>query len=163
MLQGGIIMTILPVTSISTVYNVALVAVDNLPNDMVLIAVIFNKIADEKINIDMISQSPPYKGKINIYFSIPADNIIKVITILNSFKIKVPNLRIEVDSDSTKISVFGEGMRDKPGVAAKVFALMADNEIEIKLVTTSEVDISYLIYEKDADKAINAIRQEFNI
>ncbi len=156
-------MTILPVTSISTVYNVALVAVDNLPNDMVLIAVIFNKIADEKINIDMISQSPPYKGKINIYFSIPADNIIKVITILNSFKIKVPNLRIEVDSDSTKISVFGEGMRDKPGVAAKVFALMADNEIEIKLVTTSEVDISYLIYEKDADKAINAIRQEFNI
>lgn len=156
-------MTILPVTSISTVYNVALVAVDNLPNDMVLIAGIFNKIADEKINIDMISQSPPYKGKINIYFSIPADNIIKVITILNSFKIKVPNLRIEVDSDSTKISVFGEGMRDKPGVAAKVFALMADNEIEIKLVTTSEVDISYLIYEKDADKAINAIRQEFNI
>lgn len=156
-------MTILPVTSISTVYNVALVAVDNLPNDMVLIAGIFNKIADEKINIDMISQSPPYKGKINIYFSIPTDNIIKVITILNSFKIKVPNLRIEVDSDSTKISVFGEGMRDKPGVAAKVFALMADNEIEIKLITTSEVDISYLIYEKDADKAINAIRQEFNI
>ncbi|EGD46104.1 amino acid-binding ACT domain protein [Ruminiclostridium papyrosolvens DSM 2782] len=156
-------MTILPVTSISTVYNVALVAVDNLPNDMVLIAGIFNKIADENINIDMISQSPPYKGKINIYFSIPADNIIKVITILNSFKIKVPNLRIEVDSDSTKISVFGEGMRDKPGVAAKVFALMADNEIEIKLITTSEVDISYLIYEKDADKAINAIRQEFNI
>lgn len=156
-------MTISPVTSISTVYNVALVAVDNLPNDMVLITGIFNKIADEKINIDMISQSPPYKGKINIYFSIPADNIIKVITILNSFKIKVPNLRIEVDSDSTKISVFGEGMRDKPGVAAKVFALMADNEIEIKLITTSEVDISYLIYEKDADKAINAIRQEFNI
>ncbi len=156
-------MTISPVTSISTVYNVALVAVDNLPNDMNLIAGIFNKIADEKINIDMISQSPPYKGKINIYFSIPADSIIKVITILNSLKIKVPNLRIEVDSDSTKISVFGEGMRDKPGVAAKVFALMADNEIEIKLITTSEVDISYLIYEKDADKAINAIRQEFNM
>lgn len=156
-------MTILPVTSISTVYNVALVAVDNLPNDMVFISGIFNKIAEEKINIDMISQSPPYKGKINIYFSIPAENIIKVIAILNSFKIRAPNLRIEIDSDSTKISVFGEGMRDKPGVAAKVFTLMAENQIEIKLITTSEVDISYLIYEKDADKAIKAIKQEFRL
>lgn len=156
-------MTILSVTSISTVYNVALVAVDNLPNDMVLISGIFNKIADEKINIDMISLSPPYKGKINVYFSIPAENIVKVIGILNSFKSKVPNLRIEIDSDSTKISVFGEGMREIPGVAAKVFTLMAQNEIEIKLVTTSEVDISYLIYEKDTDRAVAAIKREFSL
>ncbi|HEX2925994.1 MAG TPA: ACT domain-containing protein [Ruminiclostridium sp.] len=156
-------MSDLPVTSISTVYNVALVAVDNLPNDMVLIAGIFSTIADEKINIDMISQSPPYKGKINVYFSIPAENIVKVIGILNSFKSKVPNLRIEIDSDSTKVSVFGEGMREKPGVAARVFSLMAEKGIEFKLVTTSEVDISCLIYEKDIDKAVTALKQEFGL
>jgi len=152
-----------PVTSISTIYNVALVTVDNLPNDMTLISNIFSKIANEKINIDMISQAPPFKGKINISFSLPLENIVKVISLLNSFKSKVPNLRIEIDSDNTKISVFGEAMKNIPGVAAQLFTLLAINGIEVKLVTTSEVEISYLIYEKDIDKAICAIKQEFNI
>ncbi len=152
-----------PVTSITTVYNVALVTVDNLPNDMNLISNIFSKIASEKINIDMISQAPPYKGKINISFSLPAENIVKVISLLNSFKTSVPNLRIEIDSDNTKITVFGEAMKNIPGVAAQLFTLLALNGIEVKLVTTSEVEISYLIYEKDIDKAILAIKHEFNI
>jgi len=152
-----------PVTGISTVYNVALVTVDNLPNDMTLISNIFSKIASEKINIDMISQAPPYKGKINISFSLLTENIVKVISLLNSFKNKVPNLRIEIDSDNTKITVFGEAMKNIPGVAAQLFTLLAVNGIEVKLVTTSEVEISYLIYEKDIDKAISAIKQEFNI
>ncbi len=151
------------VTSINTVYNVALVTVDNLPNDMLLISNIFSKIASEKINIDMISQAPPYKGKINISFSLPAEDIVKVISLLNSFKNTIPNLRIEIDSDNTKISVFGEAMKNKPGVAAQLFMLLAVNEIEVKLITTSEVEISYLIYEKDIDKAISAIKQEFKI
>lgn len=152
-----------PVTSITTVYNVALVTVDNLPNDMNLISNIFSKIASEKINIDMISQAPPYKGKISISFSLPAENIVKVISLLNSFKTSVPNLRIEIDSDNTKITVFGEAMKNIPGVAAQLFTLLALNGIEVKLVTTSEVEISYLIYEKDIDKAILAIKHEFNI
>ena len=152
-----------PVTSISTVYNVALVTVDNLPNNMMLISNIFSKIASEKINIDMICQSPPYNGKINISFSMPSENIAKIIGLLNTYKNLVPNLRIGIDSDSTKISVFGEAMKDIPGVAARLFILLAVNEVEVKLVTTSEVDISCLIYEKDIDKAIFAIKQEFNI
>lgn len=152
-----------PVTSISTVYNVALVTVDNLPIDMLLISNIFSKIASEKINIDMISQSPPFKGKINISFSMPAENIVKVIGLLNNYKSAVPNIRIGIDSDSTKISVFGEAMKSIPGVAARLFMLLAVNAVEVKLITTSEVDISCLIYDKDTDKAITAIKQEFNI
>jgi aspartokinase len=152
-----------PVTSITAVYNVALVTVDNLPNDMTLISNIFSKIAGEKINIDMISQSPSFKGKINISFSMPADDIAKVIGILNSFKSSVPNLRIEIDSDNTKITVYGEAMKNIPGVAAELFTLLAVNEIEVKLITTSEVEISYLIYEKDIDKAISAIKKEFSL
>jgi aspartokinase len=152
-----------PVTSISTEYNVALVTVDNLPNNMVLISSIFNRIAKEKINIDMISQAPPYKDTINISFSILSQDIVKVISVLNSFKAEVPNLRIEIDSDNAKVSVFGQAMKNIPGVAAQLFTLLAINGIEVKLVTTSEVDISYLVYEKDIDKAIQAIKKEFGI
>lgn len=152
-----------PVTSISTTYNVALVSVDNLPNDMTVISNVFRKIANEKINIDMISQGPPYKGKINISFSLPAKDITKVIGILNSFKNEIQNLRIEIDSDNTKVTVFGEAMKNIPGVAARLFTILAINEIEVKLICTSEVEISYLIYEKDIDKAISAIKKEFNL
>ncbi len=151
------------VTSMSTLYNVALVTVDNLPNDMLMISDIFTKIAEANINIDMISQSPPYKGRLNISFSIPTDSIAKVIVLLNTYKSSVPNLRVGIDSDSTKISVFGEAMREIPGVAARLFRLLAANEIEVKLVTTSEVDISFLIYDGDTGKTISAIREEFGL
>lgn len=156
-------MSVNPVTSISTVYNAALVTVDNLPNDMTVISKIFSRIAKENINIDMISQSPPHKGRIHVDFSMPSENIAKVIGLLNTYKSTVPNLRIEIDSNSTKLSVFGEAMKNVPGVAARLFSQLAANEIEIKLITTSEVDISLLIYDKDTDRAVAAIKQEFNI
>lgn len=156
-------MSVKPVSNISTTYNVALVTVDNLPNKMSLISDIFNTIAKLEINIDMISQAPPYRGIINLSFSIPSDDIVKAIGALNRYKKDVPNLHIEVDADNTKISVFGEGMKNIPGVAAKLFTILANSGIEVKLVTTSEVEISYLIYEKDVDKAIEAIKKEYDI
>ncbi len=73
------------------------------------------------------------------------------------------NEAVRKTADNTKISVHGEGMKNIPGVAAKLFTLMAGSGIEIKLVTTSEVDISYLIYDKDVDRAILAIKQEYSI
>lgn len=151
------------VSNISATDNVALVTVDNLPNNMKLISDIFNTIAEEKINIDMISQAPPYKGSINISFTIPSDDIVKAISALNKFKKAVPNLHIEVDADNTKVSVFGEEMKNIPGVAAKLFTILANIGIEVKLITTSEVDISYLIYEKDVDIAIDAIKSEYRL
>lgn len=152
-----------PVTDVSVTYNVALITVDNLPNDMLVISEIFKRIAEKKINIDMISQSPPYMGNINLSFSIPSDDIVAAISTLNGFKSVVPDLRIEVDADNTKISVYGQEMKNIPGVAANLFTILASNGVEIKLVTTSEVDISYLILEKDVDLAIEKIRKEYEI
>ncbi|OPX43134.1 aspartokinase [Ruminiclostridium hungatei] len=151
------------VTSMSTLYNVAMVTVDNLPNDMLIISDIFSKIAEMHINIDMITQSPPYQGKLNVSFSMPQENIAKVIGLLNTYKGTVPNLRISIDSESTKISIFGEAMKEVPGVAARLFRLLAVNDAEVKLVTTSEVDISFLIYDKDTDRVASAIKKEFLI
>jgi len=153
----------IPVTDITITYNVALVTVDNLPNNMKLVSNVFNALAGQGINIDMISQAPPYRGSINLSFSIPSDDLVKTISTLNKFKKEVPDLHIEVDADNTKLSVYGEHMKDVPGVAARLFTLLADNSIEVKLVTTSEVDISYLIYDKDVDRAINSIKSEYNI
>ncbi len=156
-------MTSKPVSNINVTYNVALVTIDKLPNDTRLISDIFNAIAERNINIDMISQAPPFRGSVNISFSIPSSDLVNALSALNEFKKTAKDLRVEVDADNTKLQVYGEGMRNLPGVAARLFTVLAGEGIEIKLVTTSEVDISYLIYEKDVDKAISAIKNEYGL
>jgi aspartokinase len=153
----------MPVTSISVTYNVALVTIYMLPYDTRLLSDIFNAVAQKSINIDMISQSPPYRGSISVSFSLPADRLVDALSVLNSFRSAAKDLRVEVDADNTKLQVYGEGMRSMPGVAARIFTLLADEGVEIKLITTSETDISYLIYEKDVDRARNAISREYGI
>ncbi len=152
-----------PVTKLNITYNVALVTVDKLPNNTRLISDIFNTIAQKNINIDMISQAPPFRGTMSISFSLPADDLVTALSALNGYKKVVKDLQIEIDADNTKLQVYGEGMRNIPGVAARLFTILADEGVEIKMVTTSEVDISYLIYEKDVDKALQAVKKEFGI
>lgn len=156
-------MTDRPVSNLSVTYNVALITIDKLPNDTRLISELFNMIAQKNINIDMISQAPPFHGNINISFSLPASELVSALAALNEFKKYATDLRIEIDADNTKLQVYGEGMRSLPGVAARLFTLLAEAGVEIKLVTTSEIDISYLIYEKDVDRALDTIRKEYNL
>jgi len=161
---GGIKMNEKPVSNLNVAYNVALITINNLPNDIKLVSEMFNAIAQKNINIDMISQAPPYRGNVNISFSTPASELVSALEALNNFKKKhAKEFRIEIDADNTKLQVYGEGMRNIPGVAARLYTLLADNGIEIKLVTTSEIDISYLIYEKDVDKAVRAIKHEYGL
>lgn len=152
-----------PVTNLSVTYNVALLTIDNLPNNLQIVSDIFNAVAEQKINVDMISQAPPFRGKINLSFSMPTEDVVKALSTLNQFKKNLPSLHVEVDAANTKISIYGEGMKNLPGVAANLFTLMAANGVEIKLVTTSEVDISYLVYDKDVDKALEAIKREYDL
>ena len=152
-----------PVTSITVSYNTALVTLENIPNDIAVISGIFSSIADQKINIDMISQTPPYKGNISLSFTISSEDLMMAISEMNKFKKDIPNLQIEIDSDNTKVSIYGEEMKNLSGVAARLFGIMAKIGVEIKLVTTSEVDISYLIYEKDVDRVIEAVKKEFEL
>jgi len=151
------------VTNLSVTYNVALITIARIPANDSIVSDIFNSIAKQNINVDMISQSPPIRGTFNVSFSLPASDVVKALTELNNFKKKYKDIVIEVDSNNTKISVYGEKMRDLPGVAARLFTIMYQNGVEIKLVTTSEVDISYLIYDKDVDKAVDAIKNEFEV
>ncbi len=156
-------MSVNPVTDISVTYNVSLVTLYRLPNNTKVISELFNAIAQNGINIDMINQAPPYRDSINLSFSLQSSQLLNVLSVLNDFKKKYMDLRIEIDADNTKLSVYGEGMRNVPGVAAGIFTILAEEDITVKLVTTSETDISYLIFEKDVDKATSAIKAKYSI
>ncbi|MBZ4646354.1 MAG: hypothetical protein PWR27_1824 [Petroclostridium sp.] len=151
------------ITNLTVMSDVSLITLDNIPNKIQVLSNIFTAIAGEGINIDMISQTAPYRGIVNVSFTLPDNDLVKAINVLGKFKKDIPQLRVEVNSNNSKISVYGEAMRDIPGVAAKLFTVLSANDIEIKLVTTSEVDISCLVYEKDVDRAVDAIKKEFNL
>ncbi|WHH59021.1 ACT domain-containing protein [Petroclostridium sp. X23] len=151
------------ITTLSVVNDVTLVTLNNIPNKIETIANIFTAIAKESVNIDMISQTAPYRDVINISFTLPDDALSTVLNTVGRFKKTIPELRVEVNSNNSKLSVYGEVMRTTPGVAARVFTILAQENIQVKLVTTSEVDISCLIYERDAGKAMEAIKREFKI
>ncbi|NLY43471.1 MAG: ACT domain-containing protein [Clostridiaceae bacterium] len=151
------------ITNLTVSSYVSLITLDSIPNKTSVLSEIFTTISDAGINIDMINQTAPYRGVVNVSFTISDDDLAKAITVLGQFKKKIPDLRVEVNSNNTKLSVYGEAMRNMPGVAAKLFTVLAENDIDIKLVTTSEVDISCLIYEKDTAKAVEAIKEAFDI
>lgn len=152
-----------PVTSIDVTYNVSLITLDNLPNDIKIISDIFNAIAEEGISIDMVNKSPALKGNTTISFSLLYDDLVKTMSSINKFKKQINNLSIQIDSFNTKFCIFGKNMKDIPGVAARLFTVLANEGIELKLVTTSESDISCLIDEKDADKATESVKKEFSL
>ena len=153
-----------PVTNIDVSYNVAMITLGNLPDDINLISEIFEVLSDEGINIDMVSKPAPLKGTVSMSFTLPTDDMVKAITLLNDYKKKKKgNFLVEVDAYNSKISVYGEEMKNTPGVATRVFKALAREKIEIKLITTSTVDISCLVLERSIDDAVNSIKKEFSL
>ncbi|MDQ2085223.1 ACT domain-containing protein [Herbivorax sp. ANBcel31] len=152
-----------PVTNIDVSHSVAMITLENLPDDIMLISEIFTAMSDEGINIDMVSKPAPFKGTVSMSFSLPTDDMMKAITLLNDYKDKVEDFSVEVDAYNSKISVFGEEMKYIPGVAARVFKALAKAKIEVKLITTSTVDISCLVFERNVDDAANSIKKEFSL
>lgn len=124
---------------------------------------IFNNLSSKDINIDMISQTAPVHGYVNISFTAPKSSKLLIKELVNELKAGMEKIKVDIQEDITKISVVGLGMRTQSGVATKIFKIFADNDIEFKQVTTSEIRISYTINTKDREKAVSNIAKEFNL
>lgn len=149
-----------PVTGIATSDEDVALSIKNIPSDKNIIASIFSEIGENKINVDMISQTAPMDGKINVSFTVPENDLLECENILGKY-IKKEDLII--DNSICKFSVVGIGMKLTSGVAARVFKIFNENNIEIKMVTTSEIRITCAINKKDKLKSIDLIAKEFNL
>lgn len=143
------------ITHLNVTENITSITLINIPVGHDYISRIFTCLAEKKINVDMISQTSPIKGNVNISFTLEDDDLIAAIQTLKTLKNEINSLRIEVNSNNTKFSLYCEKMPTTPGLAAKSMCLLTDNNIEIKMITTSEVDISYLLYASDQEKAFS--------
>lgn len=143
-------------TVISTTDNITLVTLQGFPASADSIAKIFDAISDYKINIDMISMAPTHGAYTGLSFTISDNDLIDILSFISDLK-KKTEVNVIVSSVNHKISVYDPVMKNTPGIAAKVFNAIRDTDADIRLITTSEVEISLLVTEADYDTVYGAI------
>jgi aspartate kinase len=124
---------------------------------------IFNALATAEVNVDMIIQNKAVDETTNIDFTVPVSDLADAKKIVDVF---VKDGEINADSyneDICKVSVVGVGMRSHTGVAAKAFSTMADNNININMISTSEIKISMVIDEKYAELAVRGLHDAYEL
>ena len=148
------------VTGLSVCDDILMVTVSHILYNLDHVATLFEKLAIENVNVDMISQTAPVDGYINVSFTAPKDDLFIIEKVMRDLEGKV---EISIENEITKISVVGIGMRNQSGVSGRLFRILADNEISFRQVTTSEISISYTIDKKDKEKAVRALSNELNL
>lgn len=151
------------ITGLSVSNDVLMITVNNILFKSLNIAMIFEKLARENVNVDMISQTSPLNERVNVSFTTSKEDLHVVNEVIEEIKNENNEVEVVIEENISKISVVGIGMMNQSGVTGKVFRILADNEIEFKQVTTSEISISYTIDAKDKQKAVRVLAKELNL
>lgn len=143
----------------------AKITVVGVPDRPGVAAAIFQTIADAQINIDMIVQnvSAASTGLTDISFTLPKAEGKDATTALQRVQKEIGFQNILFDDTIGKISLIGAGMRSHPGVSATLFAALADANVNIEMISTSEIRISVVVREKDLDNAVRSIHTAFGL
>ena len=152
------------VSGLSYTKNDSMITISGIEDKPGISARIFGLLASENINVDMIVQNISQDGlSANITFTVPNRDINSVKSILNK-NIKKINFRsLKTNNKISKISVIGMGMMSQSGVAQKMFKTLANNNINILAISTSEIKISVLIDEKYTNVAIESLHKSYNL
>jgi len=149
------------VSGVAADKNVARIAVIGIKDEPGKAFELFSLLGKHNINVDIILQSIGRKGTKDISFTVPRDALEEAKALLEKNLAKLAAERLEQDDQVSKVSVVGAGMASNPGVAALMFESLFDADINIKMISTSEIKISVLIDEKDTERALNAIHEGF--
>ncbi len=141
--------------------NVASISIVGLNDTPGIAFKIFNKLAQAKINVDIILQSIGRDNSKDITFTVSQDNRADAVKVIEGLKDSLAFKEVTFDEGVSKVSIVGAGMESNPGVAAKMFEALFDAGINIRMISTSEIKVSVLIDEKSADAAVIAVHDKF--
>jgi aspartate kinase len=125
-------------------------------------AAIFDAVAAEHVNVDTILQNVVHDAA-ELSFSVPRDDVPAARRALAAAQEAIGELRVEEISDLGKVSLVGAGMRSHPGVAARMFRTLADEDINLRLISTSPIKVSCLIPRADVERAVRALHTAFSL
>ena len=126
-------------------------------------AKIFHELAKENINVDMIIQNISAHGLTDVTFTVQKDDLPLALETTEKIKKEIQAKEIVADDKIAKLSVVGIGMRTHSGIADKMFKTLSDEKINIQMISTSEIKISCVIEEDQAEKALNSMHDAFEL
>lgn len=124
---------------------------------------IFSRVADRKITVDMIVQNVGEEGKADISFTVPRDELELALEAVREAASVVHARDVTFDDKVAKVSVVGLGMADQTGVATSMFRSLSDEKINLQMITTSEIKISVLVARDEAQRALRAVHNVFEL
>ena len=143
--------------------NESKLSITDVPDRPGIAAKIFGALAKKNINVDMIIQSAASEKRNDISFTVSKTDLKTAVSLLKNISKKLGGGAVIFDENVAKVSIVGIGMRSHPGVASKMFKILADENINIQMISTSEIKISCVISNRDTDKAVRVLHGGFGL
>lgn len=142
--------------------NQARITIRNVEDRPGVAAEIFSALAGKEINVDMIVQNIGRNGETNLGFTVPQNELETAYRVMKEVNPN-PNSIIESDADIVKVSLVGVGMKSHSGIASKAFKTLADEGINIQMISTSEIKISMIVEAKYGELAVRALHKAYDL
>ena len=143
--------------------KVAKITIVGVPDRPGIARSIFEPMSDQGLNVDMIVQNVGHDGATDMSFTVERANVARTERLLELLGKELGFADVMTDSAVTKISIVGEGIHNHPGYAAQMFGALADEGINISMISTSEIRITCIIAEDQIDAAAKAIHRTFRL
>ena len=151
------------VTGVTCDKNEVKITVQEVPDHPGIAGQLFNNLAKYGINVDMIIQNLQRNNKNDITFTISKEDLLKGKKYITEIAQGLGSSRVEIDPTVAKVSIIGAGMITTPGIAAKMFTALGQAQINIQMITTSDIKVSVLINEELAEQAVHVLHDCFEL
>jgi aspartate kinase len=141
----------------------AKVTVSGVPDQPGIAARLFRELADGDVNVDMIVQNVSDHGVTDISFTVPRNDLASAVRVCEALAGDIGATGVTSDKDIARVSIIGAGMKSNPGVAAAMFATLADDGINIEMISTSAIRISCVVREDQVEHAVAALHGAFEL
>ena len=151
------------ISGVVTDVSEAKVTVRKVPDRPGISASLFEPLAQSNVNVDMIVQNVSIDGLTDISFTVPKADLKVAQSIVDKVAGEIGAQGVSTDEAIAKISLVGAGMKTSPGIAAKMFRTLADNGVNIEMISTSTIRISVVVPGSDLEKAARALHSAFGL
>ncbi len=151
------------ISGVVTDMTEAKVTVLGVPDRPGISAALFEPLAEANVNVDMIVQNTSTEGTTDISFTMPMADLRQAESIVQQVAEEIGATKVTHDDDIAKVSLVGAGMKSSPGIAAKMFRVLADNDVNIQMISTSTIRVSIIIPANQMELAARSLHTAFGL
>jgi aspartate kinase len=141
----------------------AKITVAEVPDQPGIAARLFGALATDEVNVDMIVQNTSTGGATDISFTVPRSDLAAAIRVCDALAPEIGAKSVSHDAEIGRVSIVGAGMKTHPGVAARMFMVLADQAVNIEMISTSSIRISCVVRARDVERAVKALHDHFEL